>query len=335
MKPYTFRIVFSGPGAFVPNKIAGSGGSATSWSLVMPQLDHERQIGRYRIRSHYSVVQYPSGILDPGGPVDLTFTNLQKESFELVRLNGHQVRIRTVKAAPLIIEPEDLPKDVLDFSIPPSLDQLKALAWIPSTERTCSGAGTFGPLPTGFFNLANGFPNEGDTAAHVIIDKGNLMTLTLGPPGTDPAKGKLRLWDFKLPGTKDAEFTQGVAFSTALVLRDLTDPIEIVLATSAGSRSLKISAATQANPPEIIEVEIKTREMDEVVGFDDSTLQEGEADQDFRVVHLFSNSQNKRCLLPHLSSKVPFGGLGTIRATCGCARFAGFHKRYNKALQLW
>src|SRR5215210_9280590 len=38
--PYTFRVVFSGPCAYVPNIEKGSSGPAKSWSVILPNLQN-------------------------------------------------------------------------------------------------------------------------------------------------------------------------------------------------------------------------------------------------------------------------------------------------------
>ena len=110
---YTFRMVLSGPTAYVPNRLVTVGGSASSWSAIMPFLDVGATVGGVKLAPHFSVLQFATSQFETSHTPDLRFRLGNGPEIGLFLLKGDRVRIRAAGSQAFEAHDTDLSAAVL------------------------------------------------------------------------------------------------------------------------------------------------------------------------------------------------------------------------------
>lgn len=323
-----FEMIFSGPCAYVPNRLAGDPDPAPSWSAILPDASLGMTVGEVEIAPHYTVLKIPDDLFELTGDIGtLEILRFQKDDgpmFAAIRLKGHEVRIETgnpVQFEPVFI---DLPQEVLEDPSLATPAQMESLNWLPAIEELLPGAGTVGNADEVFFE--NTLPTEGNIAARVILDQGRLVTHSL-LPDTAPANEPPSIWGFRAFPGHPSIATQAVAHAVTLQIDPLTAPLIIHLADADHAVEITLKKGLPADQE--VSVEVKNREMDEIVQFADGEIEVDSVDRDFKSLYLFSGMEQESGPLPFLRRG---GGVGSLRTTCGGARFEGFGDEIAAAL---
>jgi hypothetical protein len=328
---YQFRVVLSGPCAYVPNTVVGSGTPATSWSAVMPQLNIGRTIEEssgqvFTIPRHFTVLQYPTALFDTDFPPDLVLQRKDEPAFGIVLLSRARIRILTAESPAYI--PNDCGLSDAELAQGGVDANSSCIDWIPRIERLFAGAGTFGRNDMDLFDAESGFPGAA-VAAHTLLDHGRLVADSLVPKDFSPPGTKPPLWGFRVNPDLPNKATQSVAYTVALELNRLSAPVQIAIESAMPTRNLKLRFGTTANP---VEIEVKNREFDEIVKVATGTIQTNEVDRDFKILYFLSQQEANPTPLPFLLRE---GGAGTLRATCGGGQFEGFDSSLAAAMAKW
>jgi len=287
-------------------------------------------VGEVEITPHYTVLKIPDDLFELSGDVGtleiLRFRKNDGPVFAAIRLKGHEVRIETgaqVPFEPILIE---LPQKTLEDPSLATPTERESLDWLPAIEELLPGAGTVGNPDEVLFE--NSLPAEGSIAARVILDQGRLVTHSLLP---DKALANERpsIWGFRAFPGHPSIATQAVAHAVALRIDPLTVPLIIHL--TDGDNEVQVTLKGGLPADQEVSVEVKNREMDEIVQLADGKIDEDSVDSDFKSLYLFSGMEQKSCPLPFLRRG---GGLGSLRTTCGGARFEGFGDEIAAALNL-
>lgn len=315
-----FQMIFSGPCAYIPNRLAGGEEPEGSWSALFLDTSLGLTVEEVEIAPHYTVLQLPIDLFDlPENVNNLEILRFQKDegpSFAAIRLAGHRLRIET--GNPTEIDPvlTALPPEVLEDPESATPEQRLSLKWLPTMENLLQGSGAVGTEDEPLFDGPL-LPVEGNVAAHVILDQGRLVTHSLLPERA-PENERPSIWGFRASPDQDPVATQAVAHTVALRIDPLTRPLRIHL--TRGDEHIVI-ALKDTVQDDLVTVEVKNREMDEIVQFAQAEISEGAVDRDFKTLYKFSGLQQQSCPLPFLSRA---GGVGSLRTTCGGALFAGF-----------
>jgi hypothetical protein len=323
---YLFRLVLSGPCAYVPNTVVNSGNPATSWSAVMPQLSIGAMVGDVSIVPHYTVIQYPTALFDADFKPDLVFQRQGEPEVALVVLSRERIRILTAESPAYTTNYCGLSdSDLAAGGVP---GNSKCLDWIPRMERLVTGAGTLGRTDIDLFDSLTGFPGS-SVAAHTLLDHGTLIADSLVPKDFSPPITVPPIWGFRIPPSSQDKALQSVAYTVALELDGLASPVQIAIESATGTRNLKLRFGTTTSP---VEIEVKNREFDEIMKFAAGNITAGDIDYDFKILYFFSQQEGNPTPLPYLYRE---GGAGTRRATCGGAQFEGFDASLAAAMAKW
>ncbi len=335
--PYTFRMVFSGLCAFVPNRLASDGAPASSWSVLIPELSRSRRIirpvpeggndRRIQIPPHFPSIVFPRRFLDQSTkPTTLFFRRPMEEESGVALLDSERLLIRfPEQARQRDLKPDLRPReaDLPDFAQGPW-----SLRWLIAMEEMLAGAGEVQTQ-----DLFSGLrPQEGTLAGHILLDDGILHTHSFAEPGRNVA-----LWRFEDPEDAGGP-AQGdgrpVAYTVALEIPDAEGPVELRFEKPDAFVTRRQSLML-APDPEVSEIEVtlNNREFEEVVGLGDGTFGQGSFDRDVEIHHTLSaqaGAVGRR--LPRLAGAFPEGGLGGERLTCGEVEFTGFDGDFDDRL---
>lgn len=311
------QILFSGPCAYVPNRIVTDPQpAAPSWSAIFPDVTRGLSVGGAELMPHYTVLQFFTDLFHFDDEiVDLRFRKKGGREFALVLLSGHQIRIETGESTPFRPVLEPLDEQTLATGRPATQQQRDSLAWLPFLEDLFPGAGVLGNDDNDYFDGA--FPVEGNLGAHVLLEQGELVTHSL-TPDLAPPNQQPSIWDFRVPPEGPVLRRQAVAHTVALRIDPLTPPLSIRLTKGGTSRLISLREGVEESP---LTIEIKNREMDEILRIAQGQIAEGTLDIDFKALYMFSGKHMAPCPLPVLFRA---GGLGCLRTTCGGGGFVAF-----------
>ncbi len=322
-----FQIVFSGVCAYVPNRLADDPAPAPSWSALLPEASEGLTVNDVTLTPHYSVLQFPTDLFEVDEDlITLRFRKDGGREFGLIQLSGHQIRIET--GAPKPFNPVFIEIDQATLE-DPSLateQQKTSLKWLPAMEDLLPGSGVFGNNNESFFK--GPLPTQGDIAAHVIIDQGDLMTYSLIPDLAATPTERPSIWGFHVSPNDPLKAKQAVAHAIALRIDPLTVPLAIHLFKD-GQDPRVLRFKDDAVGEETVTIEIKNREMDEVLRFAEGKIPVGTVDIDFKALYMLSGMEQEPCPLPFMAKE---GGLGCLRTTCGGGGFKGFASNLKGAL---
>ena len=327
MDEYQFRVVLSGPCAYVPNRIVGEGTAPTSWSAIMPQLKLGKTVGGVSLAPHFTVLQYPTALFKADFDPSLVFKRRGEPEFAVVVLAGERIRIDSTEKPAFRPNVCGLSKDDLKAGGKP--ENRACLDWLPAIEGLLTGSGTFGRTNKAFFD-PDGFADGGAIAAHILLDRGDLIADSLVPKEFVPPTQTPGIWGFRVDSSSPKMAEQSVAYTVALQVDKLSQPVKIIIETAGSRRTVTLRQDVELPP--VVEVEIKNREFDEIVRLAEGEISVGDVDHDFKVLYFLSQNEAKACPLPFL---VKDGGVGTRRATCGGSQFVGFNSSFKNILTKW
>lgn len=333
---YTFRIVFSGPCAFVPNRLSGDENPASSWSVLIPELTRGRTIvrptaegeSRIAIPPHFPAVVFPRRLLASGTKsTALFFRRPPGEEFGVALLDSERLVIR-------------FPEQNRNRQLRPSLEPRQgdrpdfeagrwSLQWTIPIEDLLAGAGEVRSRDV----FDNGAPQQGSLAGHVLLDDGDLYTHSFSEVG-----GRVSLWAFGDPERPDEELPQAgrpVSYTVALDIPDAEGTVELRFEKPSvlGTITQRLFLNPDPESPDI-EVLLSHRELEEVVGLGNVTPADGEFDRDYEAHYTLSaqaEAQGRR--LPRLVGTISPFGFGGHRLTCGTSLFEGFDAEFEAVLE--
>lgn len=357
MPPYTFRVIFSGPCAYVPNRVEG-GGQAASWSVILPNL-RERWPGDadgLSIDPHLAVLQFDETAfhrlrevdgqgkeIDPPPP-DVRLGRLDRrdntyEESALYELEGMRITLDIPDAAPFrpasgVVLPLELKDRERILGLPD--EKRRSLAWLPSLSWLRPQAAHFGRYdPAEYFDPGNDYyPNKARTAAHVVLTKGELATAEIDTQLTQNGR-RPTIWEFRPYQDQAYQNARRQAVARKLMLEAsiLDDPVTVTIATGQNQRiRLQLKAARRSG---VVTIEIKNRELEEIFRPGGREASVVEVDEDFRYLYSHAYSYEPDAtdyLLPHL---VEYQDAGNDSATCGGTGFSGFSKKLENAVRAW
>lgn len=354
---YTFRVVFSGPCAYVPNIVEGDDpGNAKSWSVILPDI-HKRWPGeengdKVAVDPHRAVVQFPKAKFDTSEPpdIDLIVQDPDEGPREsgLFLLKGHRVTFDLPGAEDLNVLDQDI-----DLGVMASQDAVlellqsrddrwrRSMKWLPAMSWLFKDLQWFGKEGVHFFRKEKGevgFPQKGTIAGHVLLKHGALGTHEIDTVVTDDRPVVPTIWEFRPYGESDNEKNrrQALAKSIALEARDLEKPATITLTYRPGTQ--KVLTLKPEYCQGEVEIEIKNRELEEIFlpHPDDDEVEPYQVDLDFRYMYTRAKGyipEWKGYPLPHLSAGADEGGNET--ATCGGVKPSGFASAYKEIVSNW
>ncbi|HEX7180910.1 MAG TPA: hypothetical protein VF756_03650 [Thermoanaerobaculia bacterium] len=351
--PYTFRVIFSGPCAYVPNIVEGGDpGSAKSWSVILPDirkgLRAEDTADGVRVDRHRAVVQFPKAKFDtPVLPdIDLTVRDPDREPQGLFLLDGHRVTFDIPGAKDLEVLDQEIDLDmanqnaVLGLLNPENPEDLrrKSMKWMPDMSWLSEKLQWFGREDVGYFREEEehfGFPEAGAIAGHVLLKHGSLGTHKIDKLSTD-GQAVPTIWEFRPHGAEVGKGIrrQALANSIALEASNLEKPVTITVAyspTAQKTLTLKLDHCEGE-----VEIYIKNRELEEI--FLPRRFAEFEphpVDVDFRYLYTQAKGYAPESKEYHLPHRVEGGNGGNEVGTCGGTKFSGFASKYQDIMNAW
>ncbi len=335
---YNFTAVFSGPCAYVPNKVPSTIGPASTWSVILPNLQTGWTNATQQVDRHQAVVQYDPAVWTASEKPDLELTingpgGTHKSS--VFRLRATQMSFVLPGAAdfkPNLVSVPDAEKKDPDKIELLSQQQLNSLVWLAPLEKLVPGFGWFGRQFESYFD-GNGLPAPaGRVAGHVLLRHGTLGTHELDRANPDGLGRRLaRIWDFRDPSVFAPAnlFVQAVALSLALTAENLGAP-EVTLRQP--QRTITLTPVASGGQ---VSLEIKNRELENIIGLPEEP-DESKVDRDFRFLYNHDQQGQEdetRYPLPHL---LPIsGGIGGETATCGGSGSKGFAERFKSTIAQW
>ena len=353
---YTFRVVFSGPCAYVPNIVKGDDpGSAKSWSVILPDL-HKGWTGdddKVQADRHLAALLYSPHDFDSDTNPDAIL--LVKDSYEVYQhsslffLTGHRITFDLPDAAGLTIE--DVPLDprtrgdqakVLELLTknPPdpllrSMDWLPAMSWLQqSFEWEWFGYNN----PDYYFRdhglPDDGYPVTGVLAAHVLLKQGTLIAneIDVRPKSTG---GILPIiWEFMPLGGSTGSGFQNQALAKSIAL-EVTMPDDKAASITLSYSPDITTTLTLKNLSGTRSIEIKNRELEEIFLPGRYEYEPQQIDLDFRYLYSHASLYDPKYLrypLPHLLYGT---GAGNETGTCGGNRFSGFATGFGAVIGNW
>jgi hypothetical protein len=353
---YTFRVVFSGPCAYVPNIVEGDDpGKAKSWSVILPDI-HERWPGEEKgdkvaVDAHRAVVQFPRAKFDTSAPpdIDLTVRDPDGGSREsgLFLLKGHRVTFDLPGAEYLNVLDQDIDLEIMAsqdavLELLQSKDDRwrRSMKWLPAMSWLCKDLQWFGNEGVDFFRKEEGevgFPQKGTIAGHVLLKHGLLGTHEIDTVTTEDRPIVPTIWEFRpycAPVDKGNR-RQALAKSVALEASNLKRPVTITLTYRPGTEKTLTLKPEHCSGE--VEIEIKNRELEEIFlpRPDDDEIERYPIDLDFRYMYTQAKGyipEWKGYLLPHLFAG---GDGGNETATCGGTKPSGFANEYQEIVNGW
>lgn len=349
--PYTFRVVFSGPCAYLPNLVEGEKGPATSWSVVLPYLKNgwsgeENGDGTSADR-HLGVVQFSEALFQTSEPPDIRLAVRDEEArsyqqSSLFLLNGHQITFDLPGAETLkVVEQEIDPKVMSDQKAVQQLlkdsdARMRSMSWLPAMSWLRKELQWFGRDGITFFQ-DNGFPQKNTLAGHVLLKQGSLIANEID---TVPEEGSNTtvptIWEFRPPPYTDANdknHRQALAKSIALEVEGLEKPVTITIAFSPDVKKTLTLKAVPATG--VVEIQIKNRELEEIFLSDSGEFEQHPVDLDFRYMYTQAQGYDPNAKDYPLPCLYAASGGGNERGTCGGHRFSGYSKGHQAAVNSW
>ncbi len=362
--PYTFRVIFSGPCAYVPNRVEGDSRVAKSWSVILPNLSKrwpvkadgeatdEKTADGISVDPHLAVLQFDETafVVEEGGLGDgnnrrrspdvrlgLRRSDESYAESSLYLLDGWRVHFEIPDAPELGLANAEVGDDLLgdkDRILRLPEEQRRSLVWLPALSWLRPGVEHFGRADRTYFGT-DAYPKKGTVAGHVLLTHGELATAEIDSvvPVNQPREATI--WEFR---PRDNEGyggrCQAVARRVMLEATWLEKPVTVVLSPSAKRQfRLKLKAARSTG---VVEIEIKNRELEEIFlpGGSENDL-EVDLDEDFRYLYSHIKGYDplaKDYLLPH---RVKGGGAGNNSATCGGKQGSGFSRELAYAVCQW
>ncbi|MEM1180157.1 MAG: hypothetical protein AAGM22_17580 [Acidobacteriota bacterium] len=332
-----FEARFSGLCGFVPNRIDSS--EATSWSALL-----------YNLETPFSVPDTPISV-SPHFPVLVYRTDHFKvltgkprmkicdcdtgTQLGVIRLEGKRVEFTLPGAQPFscdVREPEN------PAGGPKNEEEFKRAYWIPELEKLLPGGGTL--VDNGKVKLFNddGFPNNTNLSAHVLLMNGTLQTKLLASPGQ---AGYCNIWKFnQQTSERQTRHTQAVAYQTSLIAETNEHGIRIKIHDFWEN----VIELEQRSSVDNAHVRIENYEFEEIVQWARGLPTKDLVDSDFELMNYLADlaHRDERCV-PKYDSTVELPwvdvdveeGVGTLRRTCGGARFKNFPADYQDILTKW
>jgi hypothetical protein len=344
MDYYTFRVVSSGPCAYVPNTVKSVGGNAASWSVILPNLKngYEGDDDGIPADRHRAALIYSPDDFDVNANPDAILSVQNKRNIykftTLFFLDGHRVTFELPGADDLTIEDVEIDKDVR--SDPDKIKELirnkdallRSMDWLPAMKWLRSDLQWFGSRSPADYFLEEadrrGYPNRDRVAAHILLKNGKLGTDQLDMIGDFPT-----IWQFQRhkPLGKVLR-TQALANSIALEVKMPEDQRAKVTITYPPDVK-KILTLKKDKLTGTRSIEIKNREL-EAIFLPEGLEVEHPVDFDFR--YLYGHGEGYRRSdwnfpLPHELTR----GGGNEVGTCGGHGFSGFADSFSDVLKLW
>lgn len=244
---YTFRIVFSGLCAFVPDKPLASGGSPTSVIVLFRDLKSGLTLpGDLHVLPHFPMVEFNLQNRRPGStrPLDssvLGLCILASEDLTIGIENASSIYPNYLKVK------NPVPKDPQN----PTADEKESLFWLPLMENAVPGA-LVNPQLLGDLD-----PTQSLLAGRAFLTMGTLSTRLI-QEGT---------WIFGAvgdPSTRSTEKEKYFSESLALEIGGLEDNVELSFKKFGTSKGQTLILGPNPEAPEaVVEVLIVNREFPE------------------------------------------------------------------------
>jgi hypothetical protein len=354
--PYTFRVVFSGPCAYMPNIVEGEDpGNAKSWSVILPDIrkrwEGEEEGDKVAVDPHRAVVQFPRAKFDTSVPPDIDLKVRDPDGgvreTGIFLLSGHRVTFDLPGAEGLNILDQDIDLETMAsqdavLKLLQSRDDRwrRSMKWLPAMSWLCRDLQWFGREGVRFFRREEGetgFPQKGTIAGHVLIEKGSLGTHEIDTVTTVDRPIVPTIWEFRPHGAPvdKGNHRQALAKSIALEARNLERPVTITLTYRPGTKET-ITLKPEHCRGEV-EFEIKNRELEEIFlpRPDGVEIERYPVDLDFRYMYTRAKGyvpESKEYPLPHL---IAGGDGGNETATCGGVGTSGFASVYREIVNSW
>ncbi|MFY9823073.1 MAG: hypothetical protein WAM82_16950 [Thermoanaerobaculia bacterium] len=344
---YTFRVVFSGPCAYLPNIVEGDEGPATSWSVVLPYMKNrwpgERDGDKISVDSHLAVVQFSEAQFQTSVPPDirLAVRNDEDERYQesgLYLLDGHRItfdlpgaetlKVVEQKIDPKVMSDQDAVLELLKNADP----KTKSMSWLPAMSWLRKNLQWFGRDGIAFFQ--NGFPQKGTLAGHVLLKQGSLVAHEIDTVPKNDGTMVPTIWEFRPPGTRsnDKNPRQALAKSIALEVNELKKPVTVTIAFSPDvKKTLTLKAKSCKG---VVEIQIKNRELEEIFLSDSGEFESHPVDLDFRYMYTQAQGYDPKAKYP-LPCLFEGGDAGNERGTCGGHRFSGYSKAQQATVKSW
>jgi len=340
---YKFRVVFSGPCAYMPNIVEGGGGTAMSWSVILPDIragwpggDDDIQADR-----HYPVLLYApddfDSDTDPDVILRLKDNHGSYHDRNLFNLNGHRVtfdfpdisdlKIEDVTIAPFVRGDEAEILKLMARKDP----LLQSMDWLPSMNWLRQKLQWFGSDNDNYF-LVDGYPRQGTIAAHVLVKSGKLVADEIDTVIDQNSDEVPTIWEFRSKCDKPGAGSRIQALAKSIALEvDLEKPASIYISTSTATATLTLK---NNKLTDVRGIEIKNRELEEIFLLDGREIEGQNVDWDFRYMYKHAAGYDPTLLnypIPHKLSP----GAGNEVGTCGGNRFSGFAKRLKNDVEKW